>query len=312
MALSDDVDSAAPPEALPVPARSLATMAPTIVTALVLVAIAAAVLLALAYDRRVRAVNRLLETKAATSALLSGIQDAETGQRGYLLTGEPRYLVPYERATSALPGLLEDLRSDISDDRGQERSLSALRTRIAAKLRELEGTVALRRAGDVSTAIASVRTGRGLAEMEGIRATIAAVEARAAASSARHQAAARHAGVAFLILLAVALAAVPLLLRRVSGNIRAFVARNASSLEWRRLETERLGREAIARAVELRGVSDRFELVLDAATEFGIILTDPNGVVTRWSRGAEGVYGWRAEDAEGRHSSFFFTPSTLR
>jgi CHASE3 domain sensor protein len=112
MALSVDVDSAAPPEALPVPARSLATMAPTIVTALVLVAIAAAVLLALAYDRRVRAVSRLLETRAATGALLSSIQDAETGQRGYLLTGEPRYLVPYERATSALPGIRGRRRED--------------------------------------------------------------------------------------------------------------------------------------------------------------------------------------------------------
>ena len=176
-------------------------MAPAIVLSLVLVAVAAAILLALAYDCRLQAVNRLLETRAAATALLSGMQDAETGQRGFLLTGERRYLVPFERARARLPRLLEGVRSHVAGDERQERLLASLPTRIAAKLRELQGTVALRRAGDASSALAAVRTGQGLAEMDGIRATVAAIEARAAASSRRRQTAARRAEWAFLSLL---------------------------------------------------------------------------------------------------------------
>lgn len=290
------------------PARSLATMAPAIVTWLVLIAVASAALLALAFNSRVQAVYRLLETQAAITSLLSGVQDAETGQRGYLLTGEPRYLSPYRRATAALPKLIEGVRSHVVEDSHQLSRLLRVRTRIAKKLRELEGTVALRRAGNSSAALAAVRTGQGLAEMEEIRTALATMETFAVASSEQKQEAARRAIWSTLSVLTLTLAAIPLLLRRVSGNIRAFIARNASTLEWRKSETERLGREAILRATELRGVSDRFELVLDAATDFGIVLTDPNGVVTRWSRGAEVIFGWSAQYAEGRHSSFFFTP----
>ena len=39
----------------------------------------------------------------AEQRLFSEIQDAETGQRGYLLTGEERYLEPYRRASGAVP-----------------------------------------------------------------------------------------------------------------------------------------------------------------------------------------------------------------
>src|SRR5437764_1134189 len=44
-----------------------------------------------------------------TDNLLSSITDAETGQRGYLLTGDRKYLTPYLRAVAELPGKLEAL-----------------------------------------------------------------------------------------------------------------------------------------------------------------------------------------------------------
>ncbi|WP_292280335.1 CHASE3 domain-containing protein, partial [Mesorhizobium sp.] len=48
-----------------------------------------------------------IEAQQTLSSLLSLAQDAETGQRGYLLTGEKNYLLPYQHAVEALPALLK-------------------------------------------------------------------------------------------------------------------------------------------------------------------------------------------------------------
>ncbi|MBN4877247.1 PAS domain S-box protein, partial [Providencia stuartii] len=65
------------------------------------------------------------------------------------------------------------------------------------------------------------------------------------------------------------------------------------------------------RDVQIGGLRDQFSLVLDAATDFAIILTDPDGFITRWSRGAEHLFGWSADNAEGRSAEMFFTPEDL-
>ncbi|WP_374944284.1 CHASE3 domain-containing protein [Sphingomonas sp.] len=293
------------------PRRSLATMAAPIVTILILTALLAALLLGLNYDARLRAAQASVETRAALTVLLSTVQDAETGQRGYLMTGEDRYLAPYEQAVDVLPRRLEQVRVRVAGDAEQERLLADVRGRVSTKMRELETTVVLRRAGDARSALARVRSGDGLQEMIAIRRGIDDLQARAALVAAQRQASASRLGWVLVAVLSLALLAIPLLLRRVSRDIRTFVARNARSLEDRRIETERLGREAVLRDVELSGVNDRFDLVLDAATEFGIVISDAEGLVTRWSRGAEGVFGWSAEHALGRHVRFFFTPEDV-
>src|SRR5262249_45660252 len=53
-----------------------------------------------------------------TNALLSALKDAETGQRGFLLTGEERYLEPYQRALTEVPPLMDQL-ARIDPERGR-------------------------------------------------------------------------------------------------------------------------------------------------------------------------------------------------
>ena len=105
--------------------------------------------------------NRLVTT-------LSLAQDAETGQRGFLLTGEDAYLAPYSSAVSALPAELEAM-GEISTGPANQARLSALQAAVADKIAEVEETISLYRAGNAAGAMDVVRTGRGKQAMDRIR-----------------------------------------------------------------------------------------------------------------------------------------------
>ncbi|HEY0195692.1 MAG TPA: CHASE3 domain-containing protein, partial [Kofleriaceae bacterium] len=104
--------------------------------------------------------------------LLSMAKDAETGQRGYLLTGDEHYLEPYQLALSELPGQLESVRRLVADNPAQAGRLDSLQAVLGGKLSELKETIDIRRAGDAAAALTIVRTDRGKSLMDRIRTTI--------------------------------------------------------------------------------------------------------------------------------------------
>ncbi|MGH9706655.1 MAG: CHASE3 domain-containing protein, partial [Candidatus Acidiferrales bacterium] len=71
-------------------------------------------------------------------AVQGNITDAETGQRGYLLTGEQPYLDPYKSALDHVHENLRELRELTSDNPVRQRALDLLNPVIAQKLRELQ------------------------------------------------------------------------------------------------------------------------------------------------------------------------------
>ncbi|WP_337269095.1 CHASE3 domain-containing protein [Oryzifoliimicrobium ureilyticus] len=76
-----------------------------------------------------------------TKDVLIGLDDAETGQRGYLLSGDRRYLDPYDKALSRLIHLRSDLKTGISDNADQEERVRRLDTLIDTKLGELKHSI---------------------------------------------------------------------------------------------------------------------------------------------------------------------------
>jgi PAS domain S-box-containing protein len=56
------------------------------------------------------------------------------------------------------------------------------------------------------------------------------------------------------------------------------------------------------------GVDRRFQMLVEAVTDYAIYMIDADGRVTSWNRGAERIKGYRAEEVLGRHFSMFFTP----
>ena len=129
-----------------------------------------------------------IEAQQLLSGLLSLAQDAETGQRGYLLTGEKNYLAPYQHAVDALPGLLAriDEMFPAGSDRAQQ--VAGIKDAVARKQAELAQTIRLYDSGNVAKALEIVRGGSGKLDMEQIRANIDAIRRIDGASlSARDQ-----------------------------------------------------------------------------------------------------------------------------
>lgn len=102
-------------------------------------------------------------------SLFSKLQDAETGQRGYLLTGEVSYLAPYQTARSAIDNEIAKVAERTGENLGQSERLDNLRQHVNAKLGELADAIALRRSGGFDAALALVRSDRGKLEMDAIR-----------------------------------------------------------------------------------------------------------------------------------------------
>ncbi|HVY83142.1 MAG TPA: response regulator [Steroidobacteraceae bacterium] len=140
------------------------------------VAIAAVVLIALFTHRALQAnaasaalVAHTQEVIAQTQAVLSSLKDAETGQRGFLLTREETYLAPYEDAKRALPAEIRAIRGLTGDSPEQRSRVDALEAVATQKMSELDRTIELARAGNVTAAQAVVRTDTGRELMTRIR-----------------------------------------------------------------------------------------------------------------------------------------------
>jgi PAS domain S-box-containing protein len=115
------------------------------------------------------AVARSEQMLRVLERVVSHLKDAETGQRGYLLTGQERFLEPYDAAVGSIGGELAALDTLLSGRDAEHRHVVQLRRLSARKLAILGETVRLGRAGEFGRAIAIVRQGTGNEIMGQIR-----------------------------------------------------------------------------------------------------------------------------------------------
>jgi PAS domain S-box-containing protein len=100
---------------------------------------------------------------------MSSIRDAESGQRGFLLTGNPEYLDAYNAAITALPAELTTLRASVASAPALRTRVDTIRNLISEKVTELQETVALRQSQGFQAALNEVETNRGKHTMDDIR-----------------------------------------------------------------------------------------------------------------------------------------------
>ncbi|MET0263672.1 MAG: response regulator [Rariglobus sp.] len=105
-------------------------------------------------------------------SILSLAKDAETGQRGYLLTGEAAYLEPYSEALKRIEVRVADLERLIVDNPAQLGRVPMLKYHIANKLGELAETIELQRSRGPEAALVVVRSDRGKIFMDALRQNI--------------------------------------------------------------------------------------------------------------------------------------------
>jgi len=117
--------------------------------------------------------------------LVSTLLDAETGQRGYLLTGETRYLQPYNQAIQAIPSEFASLRNLLARHPEQSSAVARLNDLVNQKLTELRQTIELRRTQGAVPPVAIVLSDRGKQTMDEIRAVCADIRRRENVSHAQ-------------------------------------------------------------------------------------------------------------------------------
>lgn len=130
----------------------------------------------LALAERETTVTHSEHVQSALEAILNTLDDAETGQRGYILTGNAAYLQPYLNARQQIAPELAQVTILLANESGQLKRLATLKPLITEKFSELQQTVTLAQQGQNSQALALVLSNHGKELMDAIRSQISGLE----------------------------------------------------------------------------------------------------------------------------------------
>jgi methyl-accepting chemotaxis protein len=157
---------------------------------------------AVSYDSTVKLVDSEVwvehthEVLNALERSLSAMKDAETGQRGYVLTGEARYLEPYEGTKAEVNEKLQRIRALTADNPAQQQRLSQIEPAVAAKFEDMQRVIDLRKRKGFAAARREILTDNGKTAMDQVRRLVSEMEDEEvqlrAARLAEEEALARH------------------------------------------------------------------------------------------------------------------------
>jgi methyl-accepting chemotaxis protein len=108
--------------------------------------------------------------------ILSLLKDAETGQRGYIITGDEQYLEPYNLAVKDVTTKIDDLLELTNDNSKQQQLIGNLKLLVTDKFAELDRSIETRKEKGFDAALQIVITGKGKKYMDDIRSVMAESE----------------------------------------------------------------------------------------------------------------------------------------
>lgn len=219
---------------------------------------------------------------------LAILTQAGKEQRGYLLTGDPKYLKNCQATVAQIPGQLQQLQRLTADVPAQREELKQLSTQTLTEVSQIEGRIAEYQKSGLQAAMAYEPLEKSEATMNDIRALTSQMrsteekllgqrEENANAMGKRTEAIVITGG-----LLAMVIGWLAVMLVRRDLRLRNLV-------ETRLYQTE-----------------DRFRLMIAAVRDYAIYLLDPDGRVASWNEGAQRITGYAAEEIIGKNFSVFY------
>lgn len=227
-------------------------------------------------------IHRSQQTRSTLNQLLRNMLNAETGQRGFLLTGDAKYLEPYQSAVTQIDENLQQLSSAYQGNGALLRQLSELSQNVARKLSEMDLSVRMRQQHNEDTWKFIITTDVGREQMDAIRAQSQTLIAQ---SNAELEAGQRQ------IVQTLQLGRIGIALVALSGLLAFYLylrqtialqqagARQQQALEQERLHLEDLVHERTASLAELAThlqkvrEDERSHLARELHDELGALLT---------------------------------------
>ncbi len=225
---------------------------------------------------------------ADANALLSSLKDAETGQRGFLLTGEDRYLSPYRKALEDVPVILGKLRQATATRPDQMARVAKLEPLVTNKLDELKQTIGLRQSDGLQAALTVVRSDRGMEVMDGLRQSCLDIQTASRARLALYAGQSKTAADELGLISTLGSMVLFLLL-----GFSTFTIHNGTRRRYQLFRELQKSQEQTAEA------RDWLQVTLGSIGD-AVIATDSGGNITFLNRVAEALTGWRSEQAVGK------------
>lgn len=230
----------------------------------------------------IKALARSHATQAALDQLLQNMLNAETGLRGYLLTGDERYLQPYQQAVTTIGADLEELRQAYQHAPQDQGEFAQLSQQVARRLSELNLSLELRRQNNNDAWQFVLSTDVGKENMDAIRAIASRLLARSTQQTESNRQDILHS----LMLLRIGIAAVAVtgllafyMYLRQTNALHESNERQQQALARERDGLEQLVRERTASLSQLANhlqqvrEDERAHLARELHDELGALLT---------------------------------------
>jgi len=232
------------------------------------------------------------EVMAHAAHVASLLADAETGQRGFLITGDPMFLEPYATASGSLRAEVDSLGLLTHDNAHQRERIARLRSLTNERLAMLADGIGTRRRGGAESGRQWLINDRGRIVMDQSRAVLLAIRQQEAILLHHRDEATQRSAVAarVLILLGsiVGIVAVAFATGMVRRDVRRRAEVEADLIEAR----DRLEQRVRERTAELEAVIETSPLPIAAL--------DPKGNITLWNHAAEVTFGYHRDEMLGK------------
>jgi PAS domain S-box-containing protein len=239
-------------------------------------------------DRLIKNEHRVVDTQKVLTTLeevLSNVTEAETAERGFLITDDEQYLKPYESAILRTNETLDHLKRLTAAEPRQQKLIAELRERVDARLAELKRAIAARQAGGFDAARQSVSTNHGrqlMLEMRRLVAEMKEIELTSLATAASQSR--RSAQVA-----------------TISDFLGAGLGIGVVGLAFYLFRVDLAHRERVA------DVTRRLASIVESSDD-AVVSKTLDGIIVSWNAGAQRMYGYTAAEAVGQPVTILCAP----